>query len=120
MTGILWDVEQERRELGRRVEQARLAHGWSKERAAREAGISAITWKRIEDGLGVHDEKRYAVLRVLGMHEQPPRAPDAVLAAAMQAGLSPDTIQHIREAIDADLAARGGDGDGEAASIVTK
>lgn len=50
-------TEEERRELGQRVEAARLARGWGKERAAREAEISAITWKRIEDGLTVQDAK---------------------------------------------------------------
>ena len=44
--------------LARRVERARLGQGWSKEKAAREAGISSITWKRVEDGLGVQDVKR--------------------------------------------------------------
>lgn len=57
--------------LGERVEQARILAGWSKEHAAREAGISAITWKRVEDGLSVHDTKRAAVLRVLGLSGEP-------------------------------------------------
>ena len=52
--------------LGQRVERARLSHGWSKEQAAREARISSITWKRVEDGLGVQDVKRAKVLEVSG------------------------------------------------------
>jgi transcriptional regulator with XRE-family HTH domain len=56
--------------LGQRVERARLAHGWSKEQAAREARISSITWKRVEDGLGVQDVKRARVLEVLGLDDR--------------------------------------------------
>lgn len=56
--------------LGKRVERARLTHGWSKEQAAREAGISSITWKRVEDGLGVQDVKRARVLEVLGLDDR--------------------------------------------------
>ena len=57
-------------ELGRRVVRARLARGWSKEQAAREASISSITWKRVEDGLGVQDVKRARVLEVLGLDDR--------------------------------------------------
>jgi transcriptional regulator with XRE-family HTH domain len=57
-------------ELGRRVVRARLARGWSKEQAAREARISSITWKRVEDGLGVQDVKRAQVLEVLGLDDR--------------------------------------------------
>ena len=56
--------------LGHRVERARLARGWSKEQAAREARISSITWKRVEDGLGVQDVKRAQVLDVLGLDDR--------------------------------------------------
>jgi transcriptional regulator with XRE-family HTH domain len=56
--------------LGQRVERARLSHGWSKEQAAREARISSITWKRVEDGLGVQDVKRAKVLEVLGLDDR--------------------------------------------------
>src|SRR6476620_4946620 len=56
--------------LGRRVERARLARGWSKEQASREARISSITWKRVEDGLGVQDVKRAQVLDVLGLDDR--------------------------------------------------
>lgn len=57
-------------ELGRRVKTARLKRGWSKEQAAREAQISAITWKRVEDGLSVQDAKRQAVLNCLGLDDR--------------------------------------------------
>jgi transcriptional regulator with XRE-family HTH domain len=56
--------------LGHRVLRARLAQGWSKEQAAREARISSITWKRVEDGLGVQDVKRARVLEVLGLDDR--------------------------------------------------
>jgi DNA-binding XRE family transcriptional regulator len=52
--------------LGQRVEQERVSRGWGKEQAAREAGISSITWKRIEDGQPVQDMKRRAVEITLG------------------------------------------------------
>lgn len=63
--------------LGERVRQARLDLAWSKEQAAREAEISSITWKRVEDGLPVHDVKRAAVLRVLGLDHDGQRLADA-------------------------------------------
>lgn len=43
--------------IGRAVQAARIERGWGKEEAGRAAGISSITWKRIEDGLRVHDTK---------------------------------------------------------------
>ena len=71
MTGKIRDMNAEQLErLGRRVDHARLARGWSKEKAAREAGISSITWKRVEDGLGVQDVKRARVLEVLGLDDR--------------------------------------------------
>lgn len=62
-------MEEDRIALGVQVRIARLSRGWSKEQASREAGISSITWKRVEDGLGVQDHKRWAVLGVLGLDE---------------------------------------------------
>jgi hypothetical protein len=71
MTGKMRRMNPEQlKQLGRRVERARLAHGWSKEQAAREARISSITWKRVEDGLGVQDVKRAAVLDVLALDDR--------------------------------------------------
>lgn len=39
--------------------------GWGKEEAARQAGISSITWKRVEDGLSVRDYKRRAIVKAI-------------------------------------------------------
>lgn len=57
-------------ELGRRVQGARLARKWGKEQAAREAGISSITWKRVEDGLSVQEAKLQAVLDAVGLDRE--------------------------------------------------
>ena len=71
MTGKMRVMNTEQLErLGHRVERARLGKGWSKEQAAREARISSITWKRVEDGLGVQDVKRAKVLEVLGLDDR--------------------------------------------------
>lgn len=56
--------------LGQKVAKARMSKGWSKEQAAREARISSITWKRVEDGLGVQDVKRAKVLEVLELDDR--------------------------------------------------
>lgn len=50
--------------VGRAVERQRVAQGLSKEAAARKAGISSITWKRVEDGLPVQDAKLAKVMQV--------------------------------------------------------
>lgn len=50
-----------------RAKEARLAKGWSKEKAAREAQVSSITYKRVEDGLSVQDAKLAAVTLALGI-----------------------------------------------------
>lgn len=54
-------------ELGQRVRAARLAKKWTVEQAARKAEISRVTWARVEEGLGVQDVKRAAVLQALGL-----------------------------------------------------
>jgi|SRR5450756_799837 len=72
----------ERTALGARVEKARTAARMGKEAAAREAGISAITWKRVEDGFPVRDVKLAAVLDVLEPDTQPPVAPADVRTAS--------------------------------------
>lgn len=51
--------------LAVRVKTARVRRGWSKEHAAREAKISSITWKRVEDGLPVQDAKLAAIGKAL-------------------------------------------------------
>ncbi len=58
------------RQLGSRVQAARVDRRWSVETAARRAEISRTTWKRVEDGDGVQDVKRAAVLDVLGLDSQ--------------------------------------------------
>lgn len=88
-------------ELGARVEAARLSRGWGKERAAREAEISAITWKRIEDGQGVQDAKRAAALRVLGL--DPNGYP---VADAVGTSLDPETIAIIRQTVSEEVERR--------------
>lgn len=54
--------------VGEVVAQRRTEFGWGKEQAAREAGISSITWKRVEDGLPVQDAKLASVFRALKLH----------------------------------------------------
>jgi len=72
----------ERAALGVRVKKARIAARMGKEAAARKAGISAITWKRVEDGLRVQDVKLAAVLDALEPDTQPPVAPADVRTAS--------------------------------------
>lgn len=60
VTGKLGDMdysEDQRQLIGEAVTAARVERGWGKEEAARHAGISSITWKRVEDGLRVQDIK---------------------------------------------------------------
>lgn len=98
MTGTIRGMDQHLRDIGLKVERARIDRGWSKEFAAREARISSITWKRVEDGLNVHDTKRAAVLRVLELDRNgnpetatgsvsPDSESDSVRAAIEQAPL---------------------------------
>lgn len=58
--------------LAKVVQEGRLRHEWGKEEAARRAGISSITWKRIEDGLPVQTEKLAAALRAIGLQANLP------------------------------------------------
>lgn len=55
-----------RRRLGDLVAARRKELGLSKEAAARLAGISSITWKRIEDGAEVRDAKYASASAALG------------------------------------------------------
>lgn len=61
-----------RQRLGDLVAARRKKLGLSKEAAARLANISSITWKRVEDGLGVQDAKYASVSSALGW------APEAI------------------------------------------
>lgn len=47
------------------IRRGRLSRGWSKEEAARIAGISSITWKRIEDGLSVQEASLAKAFRAI-------------------------------------------------------
>ena len=110
----MWVMNPEQLErLGRRVARARLARGWSKEQAAREARISSITWKRVEDGLGVQDVKRARVLEVLGLDDRgervggPPQDGGFVTAPGprVRSGVSDEEvlalIEDVRSRLDA-------------------
>ena len=57
--------ENERKELAARVTAARLGSGLGKEAIARKARVSSITWKRVEDGLGVREDRLAAILRAV-------------------------------------------------------
>lgn len=61
---------EERGQLGRAVEQARLRKGWAKEHAARVAEVSTTTWRRVEEGLTTQDAKLAKVLRAVGLDGQ--------------------------------------------------
>lgn len=56
----------DRARIAEAVKAARVARGWSKEEAARQAKISSITWKRVEDGLRVQDVKLRAIENTFG------------------------------------------------------
>lgn len=82
-------MEEQRIALGKRVRLARLTRGWSKEQASREAGISSITWKRVEDGKSVQDHKRFAVLMALELDDQGhPTDPTPGVADESETGLA--------------------------------
>lgn len=52
--------------LAAAVHEARLARKWSKEEAARRAGVTAPTWKRVEDGLPIQEHNLHAIAAALG------------------------------------------------------
>jgi DNA-binding XRE family transcriptional regulator len=60
--------EDDRKRLGLEVASARTQKGWSKEKAAREAGVSSITWKRVEDGDVVQDASLAVILGAVGFN----------------------------------------------------
>lgn len=64
--------ESGRIELGNQVRDARVAKGWGKEEAARQAGMSSITWKKVEDGKSVHDTSLAQVLQAVGLGSDSP------------------------------------------------
>lgn len=94
------DYTQEGRDLiAAAVEAARLDRGWGKEEAARHAGISSITWKRVEDGLKVQTMKLRAIELALhwggGSMDRVARGRPIVVSDS-------DTIEQIREKTWAD------------------
>src|SRR4051812_10330447 len=58
--------DDDRKRIGLEVASARTRRGWGKEKASREAGVSAITWKKVEDGKPVHDATLAVVLATVG------------------------------------------------------
>lgn len=60
---------EERGNIAVQVTAARVERGWGKEEAARRAGISSITWKRVEDGRAVHETKLRAIEAALGWRD---------------------------------------------------
>lgn len=87
--------------LAARVTAARTRLGWSKERAAREAGVSSITLKRVEDGLAVQDTKLAAILQALQLNDEP-RVPGlrggAVTSERMRAAVDNEAARMFAEA----------------------
>lgn len=56
----------DRKRIGLEVASARTRRGWGKEKAAREANVSSITWKKVEDGMPVQDASLAVVLAAVG------------------------------------------------------
>lgn len=67
MTGILDPVSDPLQSLGEKVKAERIRQRYGVKNAALAAGIARDTWKRIEDGKGVHDTSRQAALALLGL-----------------------------------------------------
>lgn len=61
------EEEKERQELAAQVTAARKAAGLSKEAAAKRAGVTTTTWRRVENALRVHDHKRAAIMTAVGL-----------------------------------------------------
>lgn len=58
------------KELGERIKAERVAQGLSMKTAAEGAGLARDTWRKIEDGGSVHDTKRHAAMKYLGISER--------------------------------------------------
>lgn len=56
--------------LGERVKDERLAQRWTMKGASIEADVARDTWKRVEQGLPVHDVNRRKVLDFLGLDDR--------------------------------------------------
>lgn len=87
-------TDMQRTTLGEAVTLARLDNGWGKEEAARQAGISSITWKRVEDGQSVQDVKLRAIEVALGW---PPGAADRIADGDTTDGLVPSAEHRVQK-----------------------
>jgi transcriptional regulator with XRE-family HTH domain len=100
--------DSERLILAGAVKRGRLAKGWGKEQAAREARVSSITWKRVEDGQRVQDAKLAAVLAAVDISDD--ELDDAALEYA-------EGIYRLADRISRDYVAAGGD-EAQAAALM--
>lgn len=57
------------KDLGERIRDERIAQGLSMIAAAKGAGLARDTWRKIEEGGSVHDTKRHAAMKFLGITE---------------------------------------------------
>jgi DNA-binding XRE family transcriptional regulator len=57
----------QRTKIGLEVARCRVANGLAKEQAAIKAGVSSITWKRVEDGEVTRDANLSKVLKSLDL-----------------------------------------------------
>jgi len=94
--------------LAQIVQKTRLDRSWSKERAAREADVSSITYKRVEDGLPVQDAKRAAILNALqitwpldefelGLRDEPTWGRGGSVSAVADDGPEFEFLTRVRE-----------------------
>lgn len=97
MTGKLDGVddytEEQRQRIATAVENARVERGWGKEEAGRHAGISSITWKRVEDARRVQVTKLRAIELALGWGGG---SMDRIARGRPVAVEDSDTIEQIR------------------------
>lgn len=97
--------------IGADVRRARTRRGLGKTPAARLAGISPITWTRVEDGRPVRDAKLAAVLDVVGLLDDPGAPPlagdDVAYIVRNLTRASSTTIRAMRAVLEADLRGRG-------------
>lgn len=88
-------------ELATEIAQRRKLRGLSKEKAAREAGISSITWKRAEDGEPIQDVKMFAIKKLLEIdvvaHRDVREPGDAALVASLDTGS--EALSELRNAL---------------------
>src|SRR5665647_1587904 len=92
--------------IGVAVYRARVAKGWGKEKAANTAGVSSITWKRVEDGLAVQDSFDATIAaaeRVAAAYLErggdPERALELIQAATERAALGRTSRPSTQESV---------------------